>query len=178
MKIKPTISQETTLSGVSLSFNQNKDMQIEEFEPAIWIKTIIIMAFTFLEMRWEITSLLAVLIAIDTMTGVLKVIRLKLGFSMNELYWGLIVKFCILLVPHLVAVIGKLLGFDWIYMINIIIYVMIANDFTSILTNILSIKSKSLYKNIDFIELLFTSIKEGIRKWVENKIKNFNPPTE
>jgi hypothetical protein len=147
-------------------------MKIEPFEPAIWIKTIIIMIFTFLEIRWEVTSLLAGLIMLDTITGVLKVIRLQLGFRVSELYWGITTKMFILLVPHLIALIGKILGLDWIYLVNLIIYVMIANDFTSILSNILSVKNKKVYRNFDFITLLFNHIKEFIRKTVEDRISN------
>lgn len=178
MKTNPNIFQETTLTGESHSFNKIELMKIEEFEPAIWIKTFIFMIFGYLEMRWEITSLLALLIALDTLTGVMKIIRLNLGFSVKELYWGLSTKFLILLIPHLIAAIGKILGLDWIYMINLIIYVMIANDFTSILTNILCIKTKKLHKNMDLIEMLYSSIKDGIRNWVETKIKNYNPPQD
>lgn len=147
-------------------------MKIESFEPAIWIKTFIIMIFTFLEIRWEVTSLLAGLILIDTISGVLKVIRLKLGFTISELYWGLTTKMLILLVPHLIALIGKIFDLDWIYLVNLIIYVMIANDFTSILTNILSIKNKRVYRNFDFITLLFQWIKDFLRKSVEDRINN------
>lgn len=159
-------------TGVLPSFNHNTTMKIESFEPAIWIKTFIIMVFTFLEIRWEVTSVLALLILLDTLSGVLKVIRLKLGFTISELYWGLTTKMLILLIPHLVALIGKVFGLDWIYMVNIIIYVMIANDFTSILTNILSIKNKKVYKNFDFITLLFQWIKETLKKAVEDKLKH------
>lgn len=147
-------------------------MKIESFEPAIWIKTFIIMVFTFLEIRWEVTSVLALLILLDTLSGVLKVIRLKLGFTISDLYWGLTTKMLILLIPHLLALIGKVFGLDWMYLVNLIIYVMIANDFTSILTNILSIKNKRLYRNFDFITLLFQWIKETLKKAVENKLKS------
>jgi hypothetical protein len=78
----------------------------------------------------------------------------------------------ILLVPHMMALIGKLLGMDWIILVNTTIYVMIANDFTSILTNILSIKNKKEYKNFDFITLLFNNIKSFLQKTVEDKLKN------
>jgi hypothetical protein len=161
-----------TLIGVLPSFNHNTKMKIEPFEPAIWIKTFIIMIFTFLEIRWEVTSLLAGLIMLDTITGVLKVTRLNLGFRISELYWGLTTKMFILLVPHLIALIGKILGLDWIYLVNLIIYVMIANDFTSILSNILSVKNKRVYRNFDFITLLFNHIKEFLRKTVEDRINN------
>lgn len=142
-----------------------------EFEPAVWIKSFIIMIFTFLEIRWEVTSLLAGLIMLDTITGVLKVVRLKLGFSVGDLWWGITTKGLILLVPHLIALIGKILGLDWIYLVNLTIYVMIANDFTSILTNILSIKNKKIYRNFDFITLLFQWIKDTLKKTVEEKLR-------
>lgn len=146
-------------------------MKAEAFEPAVWIKAAVIMIFNFLEIRWEVTSLLAGLIFFDTLTGVLKVIRLKLGFQVSELWWGLTTKGCILLVPHLIALIGKILGLDWIYLVNITIYCMIANDFASILTNTLSIKHKKLYQNFDFISMLFNWIKELLRKTIESKLK-------
>lgn len=143
-----------------------------EFEPSGWIKSFIIMIFAFLEIRWEVTSLLAGLIMLDTITGVLKVVRLKLGFSVGDLWWGITTKGLILLVPHLIALIGKILGLDWIYLVNLTIYVMIANDFASILTNILSIKHKKLYKNFDFISLLFNWFKSFLKKAVEEKLKH------
>lgn len=143
-----------------------------EFEPALWIKSFIIMIFTFMGIPWEVTTLLAGLILIDTITGVMKVIRLSLGFTIKELYWGITTKMLILLVPHLIAVIGKVFGLDWLYLVNLVIYVMIANDFTSIITNILSIKQKKLYKNFDFISLLFQWMKAWIKKTVEDKLKH------
>lgn len=146
-----------------------------DFEPSIWIKTFVIMIFTFMGIPWEVTSLLAGLILLDTITGVMKVIRLNLGFSVKELYWGLVTKMLILLIPHVIAIIGKVLGYDWLYLVNLTIYVMIANDFSSFITNVLSIKNKQLYKNYDFISMLINWFKEIIRRTIEEKLKHPHP---
>ncbi|MFC0656925.1 phage holin family protein [Mongoliitalea lutea] len=131
------------------------------------------MIFTFLEMRWEVTSLLTGLIFLDTITGALKAKRLGIGFRKDELWWGITIKILILMIPHLMALIGKIMGLDWVALVNLVVYIMIANEFTSILTNILSIKKKELYKNFDFIELLFNWLKDLIRGWAEGKLKSY-----
>jgi hypothetical protein len=105
----------------------------------------------------------------------IKSVKLEIRLEFKILIWGLITKLSILFIPFFIAILGKILGHDFLYIVNVFIYIIIINDSFSIITNILSIRTGQTYKNEDFIEVAMNALrglfKSGIMKMID-KIKN------
>lgn len=121
----------------------------------------------------EMTKLLFILMIIDTIFGVLKSIRLKYKINHKRLIWGVISKFGFLVVPLLVAKIGFTMEMDFKLGVDFVLWLLVANEFLSIVANIQSIRLNKLTQNLDLISIGFDLVKKGAIKWVQSKVKVF-----
>ena len=96
---------------------------------------------------------------IDSILGIIKALRLDEKVSIKILVWGIITKLLLLVIPMTVALIAKGLSFDLTQFVVIIIDIIVVSEGISIITNIISIKTKQQLENTDFITKLLISIK-------------------
>ncbi len=115
-------------------------------------KSYLIFLFMVLNISVEQVGFLLVLVFFDSLFGVIREVKLKARLSWERFIWGITSKFAILLIPFFIALFGKIFKVDLVYLVQMFIYIIAANDMVSIITNISSIRSGVRYKNVDFIE--------------------------
>ncbi|MBS3739604.1 MAG: hypothetical protein KGY51_11535 [Psychroflexus sp.] len=132
----------------------------------------IYLIFIFLDINIDIVKILSYLMLADTALGVIKTIIIKhLKFSFKELYWGVITKATILLIPMLVALTAKGLHYDFRWLVNIVLKVLILSESISSLTNILSIKERKIIENTDFVSKLLRLLRLFFKNIIDNFFK-------
>ena len=65
-------------------------------EIAMTVKTFLYGVFLFLDINTDIVKILAILMAIDTVLGIFKSVRLNVKVSFKKLIWGMITKVSVL----------------------------------------------------------------------------------
>lgn len=110
--------------------------------------------FIYLNIQIELMTILAGLMALDTISGVLKSFRLGRKFSFKILSWGFVSKFLILLIPLIVALMGKPIHKDFTWVVDVALRILIINEGLSILANIVSVYTQKNIQNVDLITKL------------------------
>ena len=142
---------------------------------SVWeeIKYLIYGLFAFLQIDIDVVFILGILMMIDTGLGIAKsVIVSKLKFTFAKLLWGLVSKAGILLIPMILALVAKGVGFDFKWLVEIVLKILVVSEAISGITNILSIKEKKHIKNEDFISKLLHAVRQffsdTLRKIIQN----------
>lgn len=121
-------------------------------ELTLFIKSYLISFLLLLNLEPTQMSYLLGAVFVDTLFGLLKSIKLKDQITWDRFIWGMIKKFSILLIPFMIALMGLVFRFDFIYVVQAFIYIIAVNDSISVLVNIASIYTGKRYENVDFIE--------------------------
>ncbi len=129
-------------------------------------KGVIYALFIYLGIKTGIVKILFYLMLLDTVLGIVKAIRLEYKFSFKRLAWGMVSKLTILIIPMVVALIGKGFSFDLNYFVVAVMNIIIVSEGISCITNIISIRTKKQIENSDYITLLLYSIRRGLMKIV------------
>ena len=82
--------------------------------------------------------------------------------------WGFILRLCFLVVPLVLALLGKSLGYDFTMVVNITISILTVAEAYSIIGNIYSAKNKVKVDKIDAISLLLISIRKMIKNILDS----------
>jgi phage-related holin len=130
------------------------------------LKDFAYLIFIFLGMKTDVVKILFVLMAIDTVFGIIKALRLKKKVSLTVLLWGIVTKLSLLGVPMIIALMAKALTFDFYYFVVAVMNIIVVSEGISIVTNIISIKTKEEVKNEDYITMLLQAIKDGLHKQI------------
>ena len=136
-----------------------------------YIKSAIYGLFIFLGIPMDLVSTLGILMGVDTILGVAKSLKLDEKFSFKILLWGAITKVSVLLIPMVMALVAKGLGFDFIWLPVAVMHVLIVNEGLSSITNILSIKSGTKIENTDYVTSLLKAIRKGLANIINNLLK-------
>lgn len=136
------------------------------------IKTAIYLLFAFLNIDMDIVKILSILMLIDTSLGILKSLYLKeLKFTFKKLLWGIVSKSTILLIPMLLALVSLGVGYDFKWIVDIVLKILIVSEAISSITNILSMKEKKNIENTDYVSKILHAIRDFLKKTIEKLIK-------
>lgn len=139
------------------------------------IKGIIYAVFIFLQIDLDIVKLLSILMICDTALGVIKAIYIdKIRFTFKKLLWGIVSKSTILLIPMILALVSLGLGFNFVWLVQIVLKILIVSEGISAITNILSIKEKRNIENTDYISKLLHAIRNFLTKSIDKLFKQIN----
>lgn len=124
-------------------------------------KILLYSAFLYLDLDWEMMSVLLWLMIIDTFLGPVKVLRIDpTKFAFRETVLGFLTKIGFLLLPFTVALVMKGLEIEWKGMVQFTIKLLIVNEGVGILTNLISIKTKQEVKDYDLITRFMKYIRQ------------------
>lgn len=132
------------------------------------IKLLLYGIFAYLQLDKEVFMILMLLMCIDTLAGALKAIRLGDEFRFRILLWGMTMKFVFLLIPMIVALVGKSLGYDFRIGINIIMSILTVAEAYSALGNIYAAKNRVEVKKIDAISMVINSLRQMLSQIMHN----------
>lgn len=146
-----------------------------------FLKYSIYALFLTLSIDIDIIKALSVIMFLDTILGMLKSYRLKIPLRFETLMWGLTAKFLVILIPLIIAVLGKYVHKDFIWTVDLVIKLLIVNEVLSMLANIQSVRLNKHVKNYDLITFMIDGIRKRLFGWSKaflstqlNKIKNEN----
>lgn len=140
------------------------------------IKTSLYFAFVFLNIDTDIVKVLMLLMLIDTLSGVIKSLGLKEKFNFKILFFGLCSKLLILLIPMVLALVGRGISktYNFSPLLDSVLKVLVVAEGLSIITNFYVLKTKKEIQNIDIVTLLLSAIRKAMLSIINstlNKIK-------
>lgn len=135
-------------------------------------KAFIVMILMILQINPEQVGFLLGLVFVDSFFGVIREVKLKSPLSWERFIWGITSKLAILLIPFVIATFGLVFKLNLVYLVQLFIYIIAANDVISVITNITSIRSGHRYKNVDFIEKGIHYLTDFFINMVNNFLKN------
>lgn len=124
-----------------------------------FLKSVLYGVFLFLGIKTGTVKVLFWLMVIDSCLGIVKALRLGYGFSFQRLGWGIVLKLSLLLVPMTLALMAKGLNLDLTYFVLMSINILIVSEGISIVTNIISAKTKKIIENNDYVTGLLMSVR-------------------
>lgn len=141
------------------------------------IKTAVYLAFAFLNIDTDIVKVLMLLMLIDTLSGVVKSLAMKERFDFKVLFFGLCSKLLILLIPMVLALVGKGISktYDFSPVLDSVLKILVVAEGLSIISNFYVLKTKREIQNIDIVTLLLSAIRKGMLSIINstlNKIQN------
>lgn len=135
----------------------------------IWsIKHIFYLIFAYLEIDIEVFLILVSFMSIDSLFGSIASVRMGKVFSFKKLLWGFCLKLCFLIIPLIVALLGKGLGHDYAIGVDIVMKVLILSETYSIFGNIYTAKNKKNVNKMDFVSMLLKSCRLLIKKLIKS----------
>ena len=143
-----------------------ENRQILEF-----FRYIVYAVFAYLNIERDMVFILSILMLGDMIFGVLKAMRLSIKIKMSTMMWGFATKLSLLMIPMVVALMGKALEKDFVWTVDFAIKMLIVNEGFSILANILSIKQKKNIENFDFVSLTVNMLRDFVISKIKNHLK-------
>jgi|AntRauTorcE11897_2_1112592.scaffolds.fasta_scaffold68876_1 phage-related holin len=137
--------------------------KLTNLDPDIWeyITYLTYAAFAYLSLDIDIVRILMWLMIIDTFFGAIKAVRVaKIKFSLKTMLWGILTKATILTIPMILALVALGLGYDFIWLIDIVIKILVLHEGISIITNMISIRQNKNIINADIISVMLLKIRE------------------
>lgn len=131
--------------------------------------------FGVLSVDINIVKWLSILMVIDTVLGVAKAVYVhKLKFTFKKLLWGIVSKATILLIPMILALVALALGFDFKWLVEIVLKILVVSEAISSITNILSIKERKNIENTDYISKLLHAIRYFFARYLDKLFEKLN----
>tara|TARA_R110000782_G_scaffold186509_9_gene276684 strand:- start:916 stop:1347 length:432 start_codon:yes stop_codon:yes gene_type:complete len=137
------------------------------------IKILLYLIFGYLGIDVEVFAILIAFICLDSVLGGIKAIRLEEQFRFKKMLWGFTLKLCFLIVPLVLALLGKSLGYDFNLVVNVTISILTVAEAYSIIGNIYSAKNKVKIEKLDAISTMLLNLRKIIKKMLDLLIKNF-----
>lgn len=129
--------------------------------------------FMYLHIDVEAISILATLMCIDTFCGSIKVFRIDYtGFKFKKLLLGFVSKVAFILIPLVVALAGKGLGYQLKMIVEISIKILVCSETISIISNLIAIKTKKDVQDYDIITALLKYLRNAFIKISEALLSN------
>ena len=132
------------------------------------LKILLYLIGAYIGVEVEAFMILMGFMCMDSILGAIKAMRFGDRFSFNKMLWGFILKLCFLVVPLVLALLGKSLGYDFTMVVNITISILTVAEAYSIIGNIYSAKNKVKVDKIDAISLLLISIRKMIKNVLDS----------
>jgi len=124
----------------------------------------IISLFIYLELPVEPMAILAILLAIDFSTGVLKVFILKGSLRSYRAIAGFLTKGSILFLVLSLAFMAKGINLDFKLYLEVFISVLIISETYSIFGNVYSCITKEEIEEFDAVAMVIKKVRRGIEK--------------
>jgi len=140
------------------------------------IKIAIYFLFVYLSLDIDVVKVLIWLMVSDTVLGSLKSIFVtKMRFNFNILLFGIVAKCAILSVPMILALAASGLGYDFKFLVEMVMKILIISETISAINNVLSIKDNNAIVSTDYISKMLHAIRDFFKSYLDkilNYIKN------
>tara|TARA_R110002050_G_scaffold284688_1_gene434008 strand:+ start:100 stop:531 length:432 start_codon:yes stop_codon:yes gene_type:complete len=127
------------------------------------IKVGLYVVFAYLGVEVESFMILMIFMCFDSVVGAIKSLRLGNRFNFRTMLWGMALKLCFLIVPLVIALLGKSIGYNLNAAVNITISILTVAEAYSIIGNIYSAKNKVEVEKLDAVSVLLKNLRRIIR---------------
>ena len=135
------------------------------------IKILVYALFAYLNVDSEPFFILMVLMCVDSFMGALKAIRLGQKFCFRKMLTGISLKLAFLVIPLLIALMGKGLGYDFHHPVSITLSILSISEMYSILGNIYTAKNKRVIDRLDVVSELLLVLRFALRKMIRSMMR-------
>lgn len=135
------------------------------------IRSFVLGYLLFLEIDLNMMNPLVVLIGIGIIMELGKFLALKISVGFFRIVVMFILKMLMIFLPVSIAVMGKGLGYDWVWLIFLCTWILIVNEGISIFCDFISIRRKEEVKKYDLI-LVFSEFLVGYMVTMGNEVMN------
>ena len=132
------------------------------------IKTLLYVIFAYLGIEIEAFAILMTFMCLDSILGAIKAMRLGEKFSFKKMLWGFTLKLCFLIIPLVIALLGKSVGYDFHSVVNVTISILTVAEAYSIVGNIYAAKNRVNVEKLDAISLLLINLRKAIKRMLDN----------
>lgn len=137
-------------------------------------RTLTYVLFAYLNIDTEPFFILMVLMCVDSFVGAVKAVRLGYRFSFKRLMIGFTLKLCFLIIPLIIALMGRQLGYDFHYAVSITLSILSISEMYSILGNIYTAKNKIELDKLDVISEILITLRYVLRRALYNILNRFD----
>ncbi len=123
--------------------------------------------FAYLNLDHEVFGILMILMLIDSGLGALKAVRVGFKFRFKTLLWGITMKLIFLLIPVVLALTAKSLGYDFTIAIQIVLSILTVSEVYSIMGNIYMAKNKVIIEKMDVISNMIMTLRRALARLVK-----------
>jgi hypothetical protein len=143
---------------------------------SLWLKTGLMTFLVALQIEIQQIGYLLVLVFFDSFFGSMRAIKLKEGFSIVKLWWGILSKLSLLFIPFLLAGFGLVFKINLIWTVEFFIIGIAINDLISIMASMVSMRRGRLVKSQDYIDKMITALMGFFTDFLKTKIDQFKGP--
>ena len=135
------------------------------------VKVSVYAIFVYLDIDMEVFTIFTAFVLIDSVMGAVKAVRLGQEFSFKTLLWGYTMKLCFLVIPLLVALLGKgLSGSSFSTPVDVVLKILIISEAYSVFGNIYAAKNRVEVKKMDAISLILKVIRTALYKTIYSSL--------
>lgn len=139
------------------------------------IKVMIYTSFVFLNIKEDVVHILLLLMFLDTFFGVVKAIVANERVTIKKLLLGLTIKFLILLIPMMLALVGKGLSiYDFTPLVEIVFRILIVGEGFSIITSMYIIKTGKKVEDVDIVSLMLATLRKVLLSMINMLLKKID----
>ena len=132
---------------------------------------VLVPIFAYTQVPQELVILASIMITIDIITGIIR--EWILGqFRSRELMKGLVSKFILMLVPFIMAMVGKGIGIDMTIMVKMVLSTFIVAEAYSSIGNIVQIRKGTDISEQDSITFVLQKAQDVIKNVLDSIMTN------
>ena len=135
-------------------------------------KILLYLIFGYLGIEVESFAILMIFMCLDSVLGAIKSVRLGERFSFSKMLWGFTLKLCFLIVPLVIALLGKSVGYNFHSVVNITISILTVAEAYSIIGNVYAAKNKVRVDKLDAISILLVNLRKIIKKTLDTLLSS------
>lgn len=120
--------------------------------------------FTYLNLNIETMFLYSILLGLDYITGLAKSTTLKIPITYHRMRNGIVSKFCLLSVPIVLAILAKIVGTNYEFILSWGITILALSEGYSIISNIYTVKTKETLPEYEAIAIIGKKIRRIIER--------------
>jgi phage-related holin len=131
------------------------------------IKLLLYVVFAYLGIEVEAFAILMTFMCLDSIIGAIKSMRLGGRFSFKKMLWGFTLKLCFLIVPLVIALLGKSVGYNFHAVVNITISILTVAEAYSIIGNVYAAKNRVKIEKLDAISVLLRNLRKVLKNLLD-----------
>ena len=131
------------------------------------IKLLLYVVFAYLGIEVEAFAILMTFMCLDSIIGAIKSMRLGGKFSFKKMLWGFTLKLCFLIVPLVIALLGKSVGYNFHAVVNITISILTVAEAYSIIGNVYAAKNRVKIEKLDAISVLLRNLRKVLKNLLD-----------